>query len=386
MANQDQVTKAVEHALEDVFEARMASLRQTIAQEVIEAVMPLVEAADASSAGLAAAEKRAAGAEKKVEELKTALADAESKAANPRFAPGTAPTDILFASVASIYDAEGQADILRNLLDGIAQSNARAALFVAKGGNLTGWQCRGFADDGAVKGMVLSGSSGLAGRAMQDKEPVSAAAAEFSSQFISTNGNPVDGNALVLPLVVRDKVAAIIYTDAGTSTPGTSDTSAARVLVRSAASWLEILALRKMVGGAVEAAADAAAAAAEPPPAPVAAPPPPPPAAAPTPSSASSGADLAGLSPEDQELHKKAKRFAKLLVDEIKLYNQAKVTEGRANKDIYKRLQEDIDKSRATYEKRYGSTSAASANYFAREVVRILADNDPALLGGGFPQ
>ena len=90
------------------------------------------------------------------------------------------------------------------------------------------------------------------------------------------------------------------------------------------------------------------------------------------------------MSSEVEEVHKKARRFAKLLVDEIKLYNQAKVVEGRANKDLYQRLKDDIDKSRATYDRRYGATSAAGANYFAQELIRILANDDPSLLGSGF--
>ena len=88
---------------------------------------------------------------------------------------------------------------------------------------------------------------------------------------------------------------------------------------------------------------------------------------------------------EEQELHQKARRFAKLLVDEIKLYNQAKVTEGKQNRDLYKLLREDIEKSRATYDKRYASTSVAPAKYFDSEVVRILADNDRSLMGSDFP-
>jgi hypothetical protein len=75
-----------------------------------------------------------------------------------------------------------------------------------------------------------------------------------------------------------------------------------------------------------------------------------------------------------------------LLVDEIKLYNQAKVAEGRAARDLYDRLKEDIDKSRASYHKRYGSTPAASTDYFTKELVRILADNDASLLGANFPR
>jgi hypothetical protein len=90
------------------------------------------------------------------------------------------------------------------------------------------------------------------------------------------------------------------------------------------------------------------------------------------------------IAPGDEEVHKKAKRFAKLLVDEIKLYNQGKVNEGRQNHDLYDRLKEDIEKSKATYDKRYGSTPASSANYFNDEIVRVLADNDAGLMGSNF--
>ena len=85
---------------------------------------------------------------------------------------------------------------------------------------------------------------------------------------------------------------------------------------------------------------------------------------------------FAQLSVADADTHRKAQRFARLLMDEVKLYNQAKVAEGRKHKDLYDRLKEDIDKSRNTYNKRYGSTAAASADYFNQEVVRSLAEDD----------
>jgi hypothetical protein len=47
-------------------------------------------------------------------------------------------------------------------------------------------------------------------------------------------------------------------------------------------------------------------------------------------------------------------------------------------------LKEDIEKSRTTYEKRYGQTPASSGDYFNREVIRILAENDASLMGGNF--
>ena len=93
---------------------------------------------------------------------------------------------------------------------------------------------------------------------------------------------------------------------------------------------------------------------------------------------------FAQMSVADADVHRKAQRFARLLMDEVKLYNQAKVTEGRKKKDLYDRLKEDIDKSRNTYNKRYGSTVAGSADYFSQEVIRSLAEDDVTLLGPNF--
>ena len=93
---------------------------------------------------------------------------------------------------------------------------------------------------------------------------------------------------------------------------------------------------------------------------------------------------FAGMSPDDADTHRKAQRFARLLVDEIKLYNQAKVAEGRRNKDLYDRLKEDIEKSRSTFQKRYGNSAAASGDYFQKEVVRSLAEDDYSVMGANF--
>ena len=387
----------LEQLVSEAVSARVDQLKDSLTQEIAATLAGVVSAAEEKAAAAEehaealeaqaqAATARLQEAEKRAQEAEAALAEAEAKPSAPTYAPGAAPTDLLNAAVATIADASSQADILKATLDGIGQVAARGALYVVKGGQLTGWQSRGFANDGAIKGSQLSASSGLVGRAMNDREPVSAAAAEFSQEFVNTHGNPADGNATVLPLVVRDKVSAVVYVDAGAE--GRADMSAVRVLVRTAAMWLEILALRKTAGTAEAEAptAVASAAAAEPAPAPE------PPqmaaaAAAPAPSAPATpagGADVSGLSAEDQEVHKKAKRFAKLLVDEIKLYNQKKVEEGKKNRDLYTRLKEDIDKSRQTYEKRWGSSAAGSANYFQSELVRILADNDAGLMGAGF--
>ena len=93
---------------------------------------------------------------------------------------------------------------------------------------------------------------------------------------------------------------------------------------------------------------------------------------------------FANLSPEDADIHRKAQRFARLLVDEIKLYNQAKVAEGRKNKDLYDRLRDDIEKSRITFQKRYGNSVAGGADYFSQEIVRSLAEDDVSIMGANF--
>jgi hypothetical protein len=376
----------LQQLVSETLSGRLGQLQQSLTDEITSALQGMLSAAEEK---ISAAEEHAheleeklATAHERIAKAEGELAEANAKAAAPQYAPGTAPTDLLNAAMESIADAGGQADILKVTLNGIAQFAARTALYVVKAGQLTGWQSRGFENEGSIKGFTMA-PEGLSARAMSDREPVSAAAVEFSSDFVKTHGNPADGNATVFPLVVREKVSALIYVDGGAA--GIADLSAVRVLVRSAAMWLEILALRKFSGNAAETEgsteaspapmASAAAAASARAPAPVQAAPGP----APVPASAA-----VAPAPGDEEVHKKAKRFAKLLVDEIKLYNQKKVEEGKKNKDLYTRLKEDIDKSRQTYDKRWGASAAASADYFQSELVRILADGDASLMGVGF--
>jgi hypothetical protein len=88
---------------------------------------------------------------------------------------------------------------------------------------------------------------------------------------------------------------------------------------------------------------------------------------------------------EEEKLHSDAKRFARLLVSEIKLYNEQRLQEARAGGDIYIKLKRDIDRSREMYEKRIPSSVQQKADYFHNEIVRILAENDPAKLGSDYP-
>jgi hypothetical protein len=91
------------------------------------------------------------------------------------------------------------------------------------------------------------------------------------------------------------------------------------------------------------------------------------------------------VSDEERRLHNDARRFARLLVSEIKLYNEQKVSEGRNQSDIYDRLREDIDRSRQMYDKRVAPPVAARHDYFHQELVNTLAEGDPAKLGSSYP-
>ena len=83
----------------------------------------------------------------------------------------------------------------------------------------------------------------------------------------------------------------------------------------------------------------------------------------------------------DDSLHEEAQRLARLLVTEIKLYNEEEVEEGRRNRNIYQTLREDINRSRQIYEERIDEKIRAETDYFHEELVRILAGGDADALG-----
>ena len=332
--------------------------------------------------------------------VKQVLAELEPELATP---PGGAPTDLANAAVASIQDASSQTEILGALLAGAEKFSERCGLLVVKGDAANGWQCRGL-DDAAFKQVKIDATKGLTERAIRTRGPVAGAVAEFDSAFVDQFGPPQDGNVILLPLVVRDRVAALLYADGGAQGSAGLDASGVEVLVRATDLWLEVISLRKLTEShGMHTHEEPVAAPAtvppeeqptqkqaayvepepEPEPAPVAAAPEPVAAPAPAPAPSAAPAAAAAAVPED-ELHKKAKRFAKLLVDEIKLYNTKELTAARAAGNIYDALREPIEKSREMYKKRYAET-VTDVDYFTAELIRILGENDVNKMGASFP-
>jgi hypothetical protein len=405
MADRNEVEQLVEKAVSHVLESHVPQMREELVRRVLEELPQANGSAGGSGDG----------------------------AAN------------LLKAISAIHAGTTQKEILRALLDNTVRYSGRGALFVVKAGAATGWQGRGFTENGedTIKDFGLNLAMGAPEQALRSRLPFSGSSSEIDPDFISRFGGPADDRLLMLPLVLKEKVAALVYADAGADAAGNMDAAALELLVRVTSAWLEVASLRKQAqkdesadtatdktesaapSQPVVAASPAAAAPSDPfashapkhvAPSPVVIAPvvteqpvaaaqaesvissssplsspvsssiaPSAPVISPAAAAPAPAADpFANLSPEDADVHRKAQRFARLLVDEIKLYNQVKVAEGRKNKDLYDRLREDIEKSRGTFQKRYGNSVAAGADYFSQELIRSLAEDDPSIMGANF--
>jgi hypothetical protein len=87
------------------------------------------------------------------------------------------------------------------------------------------------------------------------------------------------------------------------------------------------------------------------------------------------------LPPEEQELHKRASRVAKVSMQDIKMLRPNEVQAGRENRDLCFRLRDDIEKAHKEYDRRFQSISSHPVDYFYDWMVEILAGGDPNALG-----
>ncbi|MCM2317024.1 MAG: hypothetical protein NDJ92_17895 [Thermoanaerobaculia bacterium] len=363
--------------------------------------------------------------------------------------------------VRAIEQGRSQVEVLNALLEQCTAFGSRAALLILKGDSFSGWKGSGFTrtggNDEAVKRFSApSGTVPELDLVLRDEHVVTWDGADFAAKL----GASAPTSAVVVPMVIKDKISAAMYVDAVAGEEASFDQAAVEMLVFSTGLLIDTLAVRKKVpspslSGGVAVAAPAAAptpvaaAPAPRPAAPVAAPAPPPAPAAPPPRPAPSfalnqvpvvppsprpapppappnlqttaipamrepvapappprpaapsgeeeskpstqfvpppglrggAAAIVGQQNEAARKHDEARRFARLLVSEIKLYNEAKVEQGRKNKDLYERLKEDIDRSRQMYDERIPDDVRKASNYFYEELVRILADGDSGALG-----
>lgn len=91
--------------------------------------------------------------------------------------------------------------------------------------------------------------------------------------------------------------------------------------------------------------------------------------------------DISTLLPEEQDLHRRANRVAKVSMQDIKMLRPNDVRLGRENKDICVRLRDDIEKAHKEYDRRFQSILDHPVDYFYDWMVEILGEGDPAALG-----
>jgi hypothetical protein len=360
--------------------------------------------------------------DEKIDESEIAASMAEVVSSQPPQMSAGPGLDRLKQSMAAVEKGGSLSEVLTYLVNEVAQYTERAAMFIVKGPSAIGWYGKGIEPAELVKQINVPLSADTVFKTVQaSRQPLRLLAEESpaTTQAIARLGGTPYG-MIAVPLVLRDKLAAILYCDSSRGPVPAPIADLVEILVSYAGKSIDLLSISpRPAAGAAAGAAPAAGArpagavttippqAARP-----AAPAPPPQsdegastvmfnagtfaamrqatgagaaapaAAAPRPAAAAPAAPAGpALSPEEQKSHDDAKRFARLVVSEIKLYNEAKVNEGRKNKDIYERLKEDIERGRHMYHERVAAPVRESTNYFYDELVRILAGGDQGALG-----
>ncbi len=353
--------------------------------------------------------------DEKINESDVGSAMNEVVAQNPPPAAGPSYSS-LKSSLAAVEKGTSLSEVLTYLVNEASQYVDRAAMFIVKGPSAIGWYARGFAQPESIKQVSVPLNTDTVFRlALNSRHPERGFIGHSpgTAQALARLGGDPQG-IMAVPLILRDKVAAILYCDSTQDEVPASDADLVEILVSFAGKTIDLLTGAPKPAGATQTAGTTAERAAAirqggdeireragvPPsrPAPpvpdgegastvmfnaatfaqmkqTAVPPRAAPAAPPRPAAARA------LSPDEQKAHEDAKRFARLVVSEIKLYNESKVNEGRRNKDIYERLKEDIERGRQMYADRVPAGVRDSTNYFFDELVRILAGGDAGALG-----
>lgn len=466
----EEVAGAIDAQVKESIERMVAEIRssvedvRTLVDQQLKAALQSVEADVKSVTFLPQIQKS-------ISELEESFASSRPAAA----APSGADSAKLKRAIQGIEGSKSQVDVLNGLLEQALGFGSRAALLILRGDTFSGWKGVGFSAHGGNDESIkrFNAAPGLIGEldtVLRSEHVVIWDGANLATRF----GVGAPERAILVPMVIKDKVAAAIYVDALPDNVAQFDTTALEILVFMTGLLIDTLAIRKKIPspslqegtGAPQPApapvaaprpapAPAPAAAPRPAPAPAPAPaaprptPPPPaqPASPPTaeatvsfnaqqmremisgarpsfnvpsaedfsggsgagtqripsveipkPAATPPGGDdrpstqyipptnisraaATGPASEDAKKHDDARRFARLLVSEIKLYNEGKVDAGRKNRDLYERLKEDIDRSRQMYDERIGEEVRKVSNYFYDELVRILADGNADVLG-----
>jgi len=308
-----------------------------------------------------------------------------------------ADSDFLAESVRALATSEDQISLLDRLLEGAAGCFSRVCLFIVREETAHGWSSVGFPETDRgdpAKGLAVSlQEDSILRAAVQSREPARQEGRKGEIRFLPAPrpGDRMPGKTLAAPLMVQEKVAAVLYADDGGDGRSLNDFGSVEILASvaslvanrlallsrpareeaAAPSDMEVRIQAATEGGGLVTGPDLLGAdpledELSP---------------APTPPPEVRG--MENLSPEEKLLHEDARRFARLLVSELLLYNEDLVILGRKQRDIYSPLKDEIDRSRLAYEQRVPRSVSATVDYLREEMVRTLAGGDPTVLGPG---
>ena len=271
-----------------------------------------------------------------------AAAAAAAKAAIPPPAPAGLPAGAFDRVLAAISDLDGTHTLAAALDLLLAHSGAvagRAALFVIDGDRLKAWKSSGIPDiDVNTVESAITGRDLLA-RAIQAGRGTPSSAELPAPPFARL---PADREALAVPVMIGGRAVAVLYADSGTKSAPPGSAAAIELLARHASTVVALRTAMRTLDVLRGVPAD---------------------------------------TPNGHADEQSARRFARLLVSEIKLYNEAEVRAGRQQRDLRRRLRNEIDRAQRLYEERVPPALSARAAYFQQELVQTLADGDATLLG-----
>jgi hypothetical protein len=287
-------------------------------------------------------QERAAERERHVAELATRDQEHTARAAERQSHAAT--LERVLTSVRAIDRAGSLTDTLSALVRAASNEASRAALFVINGSAIQALSSAGF-NGASPDGTSLSlEDAGVLGEAARRGDAVRTGDGVTAPGFAQLGP---DRRAIAVPIVIDSAPVAVLYADdAGTrETTDAAWVEAIQILGRHAAGRLaHVTAVR-------------------------------------TAQAMRMGTQPAGpANGVDDE--NSARRYARLLLSEIKLYNEGAVRVGRERRDLRTRLGAEIDRARRLYEERVPSSVASRDAHFEEELAQTLADGDPSLLGG----
>lgn len=299
--------------------------------------------------------------------------------------------------VQSLVESQSPSDIFKILLKGSQCAAPRGAIFLVRQGIIKGWSSIGYDENvaRAQRAYRTAADQGWLGELVSDPDG--------TIRIRSSGGNPDFGQAAssdsaAIAVRVKGRTIAVLIAERSAGETMWLP-SALSMFVAVAQLRLELdLALRKLRSGARPAAPAPASADSVESTGPVVMGSPAtgkpeavePAATAETVQIVSPDFDLeASTSTEIDEVRETAdedaevavaRRFAKLVATDIRLYNEDAVMLGRREKDLVDRLGDQIGRGKATFLKRHGAMGSAALEILHDAFVDVLAGGDEELL------